>query len=68
MCSGKVSGIAQSRPLGEGGKAAGFDGRGIPRSAALSQKAAMQMPFAVTIPSVNKVAQKRTQAFLSHKL
>ena len=40
----------------------------VPRSAALSQKAALQMPFAVTTPSVKKVAQKRPQAFLSHKL
>ena len=38
------------------------------RSAALSQKAALQMPFAVTTPFVKKVAQKRPQAFLSHKL
>ena len=40
----------------------------VPRSAALSQKAALQMPFAVTTPSVKKVAQKRLLAFLSHKL
>ena len=40
----------------------------VPRSAALSQKAALQMPFAVTTPFVKKVAQKRSQAFLSHKL
>ena len=40
----------------------------VPRSAALSQKAALHMPFAVTTPSVKKVAQKRLLAFLSHKL
>ena len=42
----------KSRPLGEGGIAVGDDGRGAPRSAALSQKAALHLPFSSTTPPV----------------
>ena len=50
----KFPATAKSRPLGEGGIAVGDDGRGVPRSAALSQKAALQMPFSFTTPPVKK--------------
>ena len=44
------------------------EGEGANRSAALSQKAALQLPFPGCDPTREKVAQKRPQAFLSHKL
>ena len=50
--AGNFIATAKSRPLGEGGIAVGDDGRGIRRSAALSQKAALQMPFPATTPPV----------------
>ena len=50
-CSGKLSGIPISRPLGELSPQA-TEGGNFPRSAALSQKAALQMPPAVTPPPV----------------
>ena len=68
--AGNFTVTAKSRPLGQtspgrgkmakpergtGGIAAGDDGRGIPaRSAALSQKAALQMPFSSTTYPVKK--------------
>ena len=48
----KFPATAKSRPLGEGGIAAGDDGRGASRRAALSRKAARQLPFPSTTPSV----------------
>ena len=48
----KFPATAKSRPLGEGGIAVGDDGRGVPRRAALSQKAALQMPFPSMTPPV----------------
>ena len=42
----------KSRPLGEGGIAVGDDGRGAPRSAALSQKAALHLLFPAATPPV----------------
>ena len=51
-CCRKVSATAKSRPLGEGGIAVGDDGRGASRRAALSQKAARQLPFPATTPPV----------------
>ena len=59
--------MPKAPPSGELANAVSLRGF-VPRSAALSQKAALQMPFAVTTPFVKKVAQKRPQAFLSHKL
>ena len=47
---GKVSGTAQRRPLGGAGERS--ETEGVPRSAALSQKAALQMPFPSTTPLV----------------
>ncbi len=47
---GKVSDIAIRRPLGESGERS--EPEGVPRSAALSQKAALQLPFFVTTPPV----------------
>ena len=54
--AGNCPATAKSRPLGEGGKAAGFDRRGIPCRATLSQKAALQMQLTVmTAPVKNSV-------------
>ena len=44
------------------------EGEAANRSAALSQKAALQLPFPGCDPTREKVVQKRPQAFLSHKL
>ena len=48
---GKVSDTAQRRPLGGAGERSETEG-GVPRSAALSQKAALQMLFPATTPPV----------------
>ena len=48
----KFPATAKSRPLGEGGIAAGDDGRGASRRAALSRKAARQLPFPSTTSPV----------------
>ena len=56
-------------PLGEvASRSDDGEGEGANRSAALSQKAALQLPFPGCDPTREKVAQKRPQAFLSHKL
>ena len=47
---GKVYGTAQRRPLGGAGERS--ETEGVPRSAALSQKAALQLPFSSTTPPV----------------
>ena len=49
---GKVSGIAIRRPLGGAGERS--EPEGVSRSAALSQKAVLQLPFAFTTPPVKK--------------
>ena len=54
---GKVFGFAKG-PISEGAVAVGDWGSFIPRSAALSQKAALHLPFSVTTPLVKKMNGK----------
>ena len=53
MCyAGNFTATTKSRPLGEGGLPRSGKTKGVIRSAALSQKAALQMQFAATTPPV----------------
>ena len=50
--AGNFAATTKSRPLGEGGCERSEQTEGVSRSAALSQKAALQMPFPFTTPPV----------------
>ena len=50
--AGNFTATTQSRPLGEGGLPRSGKTEGVIRSAALSKKAALQMPFSVMTPPV----------------
>ena len=50
--AGNFTATTKSRPLGEGGLPRSGKTEGVIRSAALSQKAALQMQFAATTPPV----------------
>ena len=50
--AGNFAATAKSRPLGEGGCERSEQTEGVSRSAALSQKAALHLPFPSTTPPV----------------
>ena len=61
--AGNFTSAAKSRPLGEGGKAAGFDGRGIPPRGCFRRKPARQFAAYRCDPSREKAVLENPQIF-----
>ena len=61
--AGNFTSTAKSRPLGEGGKAAGFDGRGIPPRGCFRRKPARQFAAYRCDPSREKAILENPQIF-----